>query len=78
MKISEILESKKQSKSLDHLKDEELQEADNPNYFGFGGGSSSAIPGTPETIAFRPKTKKQVRREQQRKASMEKFLGHRK
>ena len=55
---------------------EQLDEADNPNYF--GGSSQSAIPGTPETIAFRPKTKREVRREIKRKASMEKFLGHRK
>jgi hypothetical protein len=36
----------------------ELDEGDNPNYFGFGGGSASAIPGTPMDLQPQP-TKRQ-------------------
>jgi hypothetical protein len=36
----------------------ELTEGDNPNYFGFGGGSASAIPGTPMDLQPQP-TKRQ-------------------
>jgi hypothetical protein len=35
-----------------------LNEGDNPNYFGFGGGSASAIPGTPMDLQPQP-TKRQ-------------------
>jgi hypothetical protein len=36
----------------------ELDEGDNPNYFGFGGGSASPIPGTPMDLQPQP-TKRQ-------------------
>jgi hypothetical protein len=36
----------------------ELTEGDNPNYFGFSGGSASAIPGTPMDLQPQP-TKRQ-------------------
>lgn len=38
----------------------DLDEGDNPNFFGFGGGSSSAIPGTPPDLQPHP-TKRQLK-----------------
>ena len=52
---------------------DEIKEADNPNYF--GGSSQSAIPGTPPDLQPRPSVKK-IRRERQQERELQRFMGH--
>ena len=52
---------------------DEIKEADNPNYF--GGSSQSAIPGTPPDLQPRPSAKK-IRRERQQERDLQRFMGH--
>ena len=54
-----------------------LNEGDNPNFFGFGGGSSSAIPGTPLDLQPQP-TKRQKKIASINSALTKKFTQRRK
>lgn len=53
-----------------------LDEADNPNYFGAGGGSPSAIPGTPQSLQQQP-TEDDIRRYHKEMQAIKRFMsGH--
>jgi hypothetical protein len=61
-------------------KTQELDEGDNPNYFGAGGGSQSAIPGTPASVADTLSFKQRARLakyQAREKVKMKKFMQHR-
>lgn len=55
---------------------EEINEADNPNFF--GGSSASPIPGTPQDLASTRPTKRQLRIAAINARNTERFMGHRK
>lgn len=52
-----------------------INEADNPNYFGFGGGSQSAIPGTPPDLTPQP-SKEDILQHKKEMAELRRFMGH--
>lgn len=52
-----------------------INEADNPNYFGFGGGSQSAIPGTPPDLTPQP-SKEEILQHKKEMAELRRFMGH--
>jgi hypothetical protein len=58
------------------IADEQVDEADNPNYFGAGGGSPSAIPGTPQSLQQQP-TEDDIRRYHKEMRDIKRFMsGH--
>lgn len=58
------------------IADEQVDEADNPNYFGAGGGSPSAIPGTPQSLQQQP-TEDDIRRYHKEMRAIKRFMsGH--
>jgi hypothetical protein len=58
------------------IEDQQVDEADNPNYFGAGGGSPSAIPGTPQSLQQQP-TEDDIRRYHKEMKAIKRFMsGH--
>lgn len=61
-------------KNIKHFSAKKVQEADNPNYFGAGYGTSP-IPGTPESLQPRPSPRK-LRHERREEDELLKWMGH--
>ena len=58
------------------IQDQQVDEADNPNYFGAGGSSASAIPGTPQSLEVQP-TEDDIRRYHKEMKAIKRFMsGH--
>ena len=58
------------------IEDQQVDEADNPNYFGAGGGSASAIPGTPQSLEVQPTEDDILRYHKEMKAIKRFMSGH--